>query len=199
MAPPPAPAAPSDWAWNLLVVATYLPVALGALGFIGLTQGPDELLRRLVGEAIPRDLALGLAPAVAIIAASRWITPRWERARRMERALARTLGPLSWKTCVILALASSVGEELLFRGVLQPWMGLIPASLLFAVVHVPVDRDLALWPTFALGAGLVLGGLYAATGALLAPIVCHFTINVVNLRHLARLVDQDDLEDGFFQ
>jgi membrane protease YdiL (CAAX protease family) len=35
-------------------------------------------------------------------------------------------------------------------------------------------------------AGFLLGGLYAATGNLVAPVVAHFTINAVNLYKLSR-------------
>lgn len=191
---------PPDWAWNVLVVATYLPVALGAAGWIWVGEGLEGLALRVMGDSPVRDLLAGSGAALVVVGVTRLVSPRWSWARRMERALGRVIGPVSVGTCLLLAITSSVGEELLFRGVLQPWIGLVPASILFAAVHVPVDRDLALWPTFALGAGLLLGGLFAWTDALVAPVACHFLINFLNLRHIARLAAQEeDLGEGFFQ
>jgi hypothetical protein len=130
------------------------------------------------------DIGLGLAVAAATIALSRKITEctRWGDA--MGRALAELLGERSVRDCMVLAVASGVAEEAFFRGVLQPALGWLPASLIFGLVHFAPKRDLLPWTGFALGAGLVLGGLFEFTGNLVAPIVAHVGINAVNLRRL---------------
>ena len=61
------------------------------------------------------------------------------------------------------------------------------ASLLFAAAHFVPRRELLPWTAFSLGAGFVLGGLFLATGNLVAPIVAHVAINAVNLNLLVRL------------
>ncbi len=86
----------------------------------------------------------------------------------------------------LLALASGIGEEALFRGALQPVVGLWWTSLLFAAAHFVPRRELLLWSVFSLLAGLLLGGLYEATGNLLAPTIAHVVINGVNLNRLVR-------------
>lgn len=76
-----------------------------------------------------------------------------------------------------LSLAAGVGEEMLFRGLLQAALarrlgiaaGLVLASILFGLMH-PIT------PAYVVMAGLVgafLGWLCLATGNLLAPIVTH--------------------------
>jgi membrane protease YdiL (CAAX protease family) len=81
---------------------------------------------------------------------------------------------------VVAALLAAVGEEFVFRGVLQnslsskysSWMAILIASGVFGVLHV--------WrfpAAFMLGA--FLGTLYVVTGSLIAPIVAHITINSV--------------------
>jgi membrane protease YdiL (CAAX protease family) len=130
------------------------------------------------------DTGLGLAVAAATIALSRKITEctRWGDA--MGRALAELLGERSVRDCVVLAVASGVAEEAFFRGVLQPALGWLLASLVFGLVHFAPRRDLLPWTGFALCAGLVLGALFEFTGNLVAPIAAHVGINAVNLRRL---------------
>lgn len=184
--------------WNVLVVAIYLPVAVGSMGWIAWREGSWHAgVWALIGPSPSLDVWIGLGPALGVVAATRWASSRLRFAGRMSAAMARVVGPVSGWTTLWLAAASALGEELLFRGALQPSLGLVATSLLFAAVHVPLERDLALWPTFALGAGLLLGGMAEATGALLAPVVCHFSINLWNLRHLSGIAAQD--EEGFFQ
>ena len=104
----------------------------------------------------------------------------------MSDALGSLLGPISGRTCLCLAVTSGLGEELLFRAAIQPELGLLATSLLFGVVHWPVQRDLVLWPVFAFVVGLLLGWLFLVTGAVIAPAVAHGTVNLINLRHLSR-------------
>jgi hypothetical protein len=104
----------------------------------------------------------------------------------MARALAQVLGSLDRRQGWLLALASGIGEEAFFRGALQPVAGLWITSLLFAAAHFVPRRDLLPWSAFSLAAGLLLGGLYEATGNLLAPTVAHVVVNGVNLNRLVR-------------
>jgi membrane protease YdiL (CAAX protease family) len=94
------------------------------------------------------------------------------------RALADELGPelvdgTRTRNLVVLAVLSGVGEEALFRGALQPLIGLVLASLLFGFVHVGPDRRYLVWTASAVFAGFVFGVLYGAMGGILAPVVAH--------------------------
>jgi membrane protease YdiL (CAAX protease family) len=132
------------------------------------------------------DAAIGAAAAAATIFFSERITSltRWGEA--MARALVEVMGKRTWMECMVLALASGVAEEAFFRGALQPRVGLVAASLIFAAAHFVPRRELLPWAGFALAAGLLLGGLFVVTGNLLAPIVAHVGINAVNLRRLGQ-------------
>jgi hypothetical protein len=85
-----------------------------------------------------------------------------------------------------LAFSSAIGEELLFRAVLQPELGLLASSLLFALVHVPFERDLLLWPLFAFAVGLLLGALFWWSGAVMASVSLHMVVNLLNLVRITR-------------
>jgi len=73
---------------------------------------------------------------------------------------------------MVISIAAGLGEELFFRGVLQPELGLVPASLIFGALHVGGRATLVFggWVTLM---GAMLGGLAIWTGGLLAPIVAH--------------------------
>ena len=73
---------------------------------------------------------------------------------------------------LIVAALAGLGEELLFRGVLQDEFGIWIASAVFGLLHGP-SREL--WPlaVWATGMGLLLGALYQASGNLFVPALAH--------------------------
>lgn len=86
---------------------------------------------------------------------------------------------------LVAAVAAALGEELVFRGILQRslaiwlrgsgggWAAVVTASLAFSVLHDAWRLPAA----FALG--VFLGILYWRSGSLVVPIVAHLTINSV--------------------
>jgi len=93
--------------------------------------------------------------------------------RRIKQLLAETLGPslavCRWYDLLLLAGVAGIGEEVLFRGVLQPWLGMLWSNVLFGLAHSVSP----LYALLAAGMGAYLGWLLEATGDILAPIVCH--------------------------
>ncbi len=132
------------------------------------------------------DPWLGALGAAGVIALSAGLTAATRWGDALSRELALLLGPLSTRSCVLLAGASGFAEEALFRGALQPQLGFLAASLLFGLAHFVPRRELLPWTAFTLAAGFGLGALYEATGNLVAPVVAHFGVNAVNLRLLTR-------------
>lgn len=101
----------------------------------------------------------------------------------IKTTLKTVLGPYlslcdRWQL-LLLALLAGVGEELLFRGVFQPWMevffgltaGLFVSNVLFGFVHCVT----LLYAVLAGAIGLYLSGLMDVTGQrnLLIPMVTH--------------------------
>lgn len=76
----------------------------------------------------------------------------------------------------LIALLVAVAEEVFFRGIMQTAFGFIPASVVFAIIHV---RYLAQWyltvNVILLSFGI--GWLFEWTGNLAAVIAMHFTID----------------------
>ena len=97
----------------------------------------------------------------------------WKPLRRVGKFLTGVLGPALAQCTLfelaIVALLAGLGEELLFRGALQPVLGLPLASVLVALAH-------SITPTYALLTGLMglyLGWLAEASGTLWVPIATH--------------------------
>ena len=118
---------------------------------------------------------------------SRLATTRFGWARSLHRDFQALLGALQGREILILAGTSAVGEELMFRGALQGWLGLWPKAVLFALLHIGPGARFLPWTTTALVLGVGFGYLTALTGDLGAPIVAHFTINYLNLHFISRV------------
>jgi len=159
-----------------------------------LFAGPESTLPR--GSLLLWHALLGLAAGGGLIAVSRLWTHYTEMGRDLALRLAEILGPLSWASLVVLALASGLCEEAFFRGALQPRVGLVIASLLFGLAHLVPTRELASWAGFALLAGLLLGALFDYSGNLLAPAIAHVLVNGVNLRWLSRAAAGGSISPG---
>jgi uncharacterized protein len=84
---------------------------------------------------------------------------------------------------LLISLLAGLGEELLFRGVLQPIIGLPLASLVFGAVHVG-GRGFVGYGVWAACIGALFGWLMVVTGGLLAPIVAHAVYDALALAYV---------------
>ncbi len=169
-----------------VTLAFYLFVALAALVWDALREGPSRLLPS--PEAVPVGVSVvaGLTLAALVILLSQLLERRFVWARRLSRTLAETIGPLSTTEIAVFSLASGIAEEMLFRGAMQPTLGLWLTSLIFGLAHGYLDRRFVPWMVMAGLSGLALGLLAEWTGSLLAPVLAHFTINYFEFHGLNR-------------
>jgi hypothetical protein len=84
---------------------------------------------------------------------------------------------------VLGASMAGLAEELFFRGVLQPRIGLVAASLVFGILHGP-SRGLLPLAAWAAVAGCFLGLLHDATGNLALPTLVHALYDLVALLYV---------------
>jgi len=162
----------------------YLALALVAWIWRTLIMG-GSLLTSDSPEMGPMSaLGVGTVAGLALVVASRWFTMRSRAGAALADALREALPPLRRKDAWLLALLSGFGEEALFRGALQPEVGLFWASLLFALVHLVPRRPLLIWSALAGLAGVAFGLLYHWTGQLWAPVAAHVVVNGLNLHWL---------------
>ncbi|WP_188206041.1 CPBP family intramembrane glutamic endopeptidase [Alkalibacillus aidingensis] len=76
----------------------------------------------------------------------------------------------------IIALVIAISEEVLFRGVIHTFAGLIIASLIFALIHFRYLNKMVLLVSVLL-LSFVIGYMYELTHNLLVPITAHFIID----------------------
>lgn len=185
-------------------------------------QGPRQLFRgalifhgsmgiiSIVGIVVIQDISDFVRPASEVVggftigigfgscaaALSLLLSKVWRHARTLETRLAQIFEGLTLGEVFVLALLSSVAEELLFRGLLQPAIGLWLTSALFGLAHWTGDRRLSCWPLISLIAGLALGklSLWEPAG-LSGAIGAHFAVNLIGLARLRRSATPPS--DGF--
>ena len=139
-----------------------------------------------------RDTVIGLVAAVTLAIANyallfhapaTWVI-KGVRAV-YEEVLVPLFARLSVPSIIAIGAAAGIGEEWLFRGVLQPALGLAVASVLFGMAHVGGLRMLP-FGVWATAMGFVMGGLAIATGGLIAPMVAHGVYDMLALQYIRR-------------
>ncbi|WP_346291104.1 type II CAAX endopeptidase family protein [Sphaerothrix gracilis] len=134
---------------------------------------------------LPQSLLWGVGLGLSITLASALVYQIWPAYRRSaDFYLDFVLKPLTWPDLLWLGLLPGLSEELLFRGVMLPALGLnaggvVVSSLCFGVLHL---SSLQQWPyvLWATLVGLALGYSALVTGNLLVPVAAHMTANLVS-------------------
>ena len=133
---------------------------------------------------------IGLLTAAAL-AAIQFVLLRLVPERGPVRALRRLYRELLFPLfrastpieIIVISILAGVGEEVLFRGAMQPVWGLIVTSLVFGLFHIGGRLTVALG-IWAACTGALLGWLAIATGGLLAPIVAHMVYDALAISYL---------------
>ena len=173
---------------DLLRTATlfYAALMLVPLWWMAASEGPNPFYPEGFSWADTiGGFILGTLAALAVVALSGIVMSRTRWGRALTQAFARVLGPLTRLQVLWLALLSGVGEEMFFRGLLQPTLGLTITSVVFGLLHFVPRREMLPWTIFSIAAGFLLGWLYAFAGTLVAPIACHALVNGINLARIA--------------
>jgi membrane protease YdiL (CAAX protease family) len=156
-----------------LVVAVVASLQRGGLPLIGFRLTLGDLGWSVAGVAAFLAYNLVSAVVVSALPGGRALL-RWLRRRNLAM-----FGGMPPGLLLVMAALAGVCEEIVFRGWLQPILGLSSASFVFAVVHFPPNRykwsHPVTWGMVALyfPVGLGIGWLYLWRGNLLAPVITH--------------------------
>ncbi len=167
---------------NFFKTACYFESALIlvaiALGWIA-NINPFEYI--IFNEQAVINGILGTFPLCLIFIALNQL--QLDSLQKIRQVLHQTLGPsLSkhhWTDLFVLAAIAGISEEILFRGVIQPWMedswglmaGLLASSVLFGLVHAVTALYFMMATMVSIYLGLYLD--YDNTRNLLTPIIIH--------------------------
>jgi membrane protease YdiL (CAAX protease family) len=177
--------------WGALRGHANILVAASTMGLPGHLHG--ERVAQLLSSA-----AVGVATGLLLVLVTRELQERFAWMRMLHNEFRHLLGPLSRREILLLAAASAVGEECLFRGaLLMHLQALLPGSIggvlgivgsasVFALLHIGPGARFLPWTASALGMGLLLGTLCVTMGDLMGPIAVHFTVNLLNLQDIVR-------------
>lgn len=172
-------------------------IALGLGWYFGVPPLESVVGQSAAGNALATGW--GLAAAVPLFLA----LVVWDKASTswmghlrqvvQDKVVPLFRGTTTWQL-LLIALSAGIGEELLYRGLVQDglsqwigephgtWVALLVASVFFGVCHW-VTGEYALLATVI---GLALGALFIATGNLLAPIAMHALYDFLALIYLVR-------------
>jgi membrane protease YdiL (CAAX protease family) len=142
--------------------------------------------------------AIGVAMGLMLVLLTRALQERYAWARALHNEFHDLLGPLSEREIFLLAAASAIGEECLFRGALLLHLkallpgaagyllGIFGSALVFTLLHIGPGVRFLPWTLSALIMGLLLGVVFVAMGDLMSVIAIHFTVNLLNLKDIVR-------------
>lgn len=180
------PAPPGELTTTLTSLVSF--VVMAAIGWAvaarWATPIPDILAVDTLAVVI--GLAAAIPPAIMLhFIMTLDVGPvRAFREKQIALFVERNLD-VGWITILLISLGAGIGEEILFRGALQPlfqeWttplLGLLIASALFGLAHA------ANWTYIVItgAVGLYLGTLFMVTGNLLIPIIGHAAYDIYAL------------------
>lgn len=168
----------------LIALAGEAVLAAIALACVRLIDIPLSMGPRWRGVVVGSAGAVALAIFNLTMLRHGARLPIFRSVDEMYRDVLRPLfARIGWREVVLISMAAGIGEELLFRGVLQPLLGIVPASLLFGLAHFggAATIGFAVW---AAAVGGFLGWLASLGGGLLAPIVAHAGYDALALAYI---------------
>lgn len=158
-----------------LTQGLVLAIAAGSSLFFHGAGGTKELF------AAPDWPGIGLAAGVALlivlasIAMDRYLPSSWQDDGSVNEMVFGSMSP--WMT-LLVCISVGVGEEWLFRGVVQPFAGNLWTSVIFTVIHVRYLKKPLLFISVFL-TSLSLGWLFQREGTLWPSIFAHIAIDLL--------------------
>jgi membrane protease YdiL (CAAX protease family) len=128
------------------------------------------------------QIGIGVAGGF-VLSGMTWLMGQWKYLDDVNFDYTLRLGifNFSFQEILFLSFCAGVGEEIVFRGMIQPWLGILTTSFMFIALHGYMSYSS--WPKVIFGlilfaVGTVLGILGAYVG-LLAAIVAHILYDIV--------------------
>jgi membrane protease YdiL (CAAX protease family) len=176
--------------WRAILTESILIGLAWGIGY--LVEIPPWQEVNLSGLAI----VWGVAAALPLLGGMMWsMHTRWRVLAQLRHFVQERVVPLfagcSLLEMALIAILAGVGEELLFRGLLQTglisisslWIGLLISSVIFGLLHFIS----LLYAFLAALIGLYLGLLFVAFDNLAVPMIVHALYDFVALVYLVRL------------
>lgn len=96
---------------------------------------------------------------------------------------------LGWSEIIFISLCAGVGEEILFRGAIQPLFGIIITAFVFVGIHgyiSPFNWRLSIYGLY-MTAAICAIGYFAETEGLVSAILAHTVIDIYLLHYMQKM------------
>lgn len=171
--------------WAALFTLLVFPlIGLGVLYFF--RDYPVDILLRSRTPLLWQSI-LGIALGTALGFAAKWLVSR-PFLKETEKKYARIIAGLRLTEIeiIFISLCAGFGEELLFRGAIQPLFGIWPTALIFVAIHGYLDpRN---WRISIYGGFMTLAiaalGYFTELAGIVGACLAHSAIDYVLFRHL---------------
>lgn len=160
----------------------FVALAYVAVGYRNYRTGPEATTRLGIQKPTANQITMGLAGVLAAFVAAnigglltQWLQP--DVVDALENSIdSMTSNVTTPFVALVLALASGIGEEVLFRGAIQPRFGMVLTSLLFTFLHAQYGFTWVLFGLFLIG--MTFGWLAKKYGTM-AAVVAHVVYNLL--------------------
>ena len=133
------------------------------------------------------QIGIGVAGGF-VLSGMTWLMGKWKYLDDVNFDYTLRLGifNFSFQEILFLSFCAGVGEEIVFRGMIQPWLGVLTTSFMFIALHGYLS--FSSWPKVIFGlilfaVGTLLGILGAYVG-LLAAIVAHILYDITAFQRI---------------
>ncbi len=82
---------------------------------------------------------------------------------------------------IFAAVVAPINEEILFRGLMVPRLGIFASALIFAIPHLTYDSTFAIEFIAAFIFGILAGYVFKRTGSLYSSITAHMLVNTLSI------------------
>ena len=173
-----------------IVVIPQIIIITICILWIAISPG-DNVLPYLSfnSDAILKGLLVGIALAsfgYAFYKFSKKTKIFYETTELFEKVLYPTFKSIKLFDVILLSSITGFAEEIFFRGLLFPKIGLILSSLAFGILHMP-GKKYWIYSVWATGSGALFAWLFDLTGSLWLPITAHIINNIIGMIMLLRL------------
>ncbi len=166
----------------------FVALAYVVVGYRNYRTGPEATERLGIQMPTGTQIRMGLVGVLAAFVAAnigglltQWLQPDVLDGleNSMESITSAVVNPF---VAIVLALSSGIGEEVLFRGAIQPRLGMVLSALLFTFLHAQYGFTWVLLGLFLIGMIFAwLAKNYGTMSAVVAHVVYNLAVVILQV------------------
>jgi membrane protease YdiL (CAAX protease family) len=174
----------------ILYLALFTLLVFGAAGAVLLTYSRNQDLLSFInsGKNMLIQIVIG-AVFGTITAKAGWSIVQLPFLKKTKKFFVDLIQPLQLNIyeIVFISICAGIGEELLFRGGVQPWLGIWSTAILFVLLHGYLNPFNLPMTVYGMYMTMVIGvlGLMTEHIGIVTAITAHFVIDLILLWHLS--------------